>query len=209
MNIAYFRKSSRDYVDTLASLRAALKEAGFSPLGESSLPGGNAAIINICRPEWARTVIDADPQLLGLLPCSVSVIEKGKDVLVGAPSPAILGQAAPTQEIADLVEKAEASLRSLVETAAGVGPMKPTKLKLYSSHSCPYCKMEKSWLDGKKAAYDLVYVDDDQKEAEELVRRTGQMGVPVTEVAYEGGESEFIVGFDRAKLEKVVTALSA
>lgn len=207
MNIAYFRKSKKSYHDTLASLRRAATDSGFTLLGEAALPGGNATVINICRPEWARTVVDTDPQLLGLLPCSVSVIEKGGEVLVGSPSPAILAQAAPTEEIAALVDAAEGSLRALVEAAAGVGPMKPTALKLYSSHSCPYCKMEKSWLDGKKAPYELVYVDDDQKEAEELVRKTGQMGVPVTEVSYEGGESEFIVGFDRARLEKLVASM--
>lgn len=207
MNIAYFRKSKKDYAGTLAGLKAFAEEAGFNVLGQASLPGGNATVVNICRPEWARAVIDTDPQLLGLLPCALSVIEKGGEVLVGTPSPSILAQAAPTEEIASLVDGAESALRSLVEKIAGVGPMKPNKLKLYSSHSCPYCTMEKKWLDGKKMAYDLVYVDDDEKEAQALVDKTGQMGVPVTEVSYEGGESEFIVGFDRGRLEKIVASM--
>jgi hypothetical protein len=50
----------------------------------------------------------------------------------------------------------------------------------------------------------LIYADEDQAKAERLVKRTGQMGVPITEVLYEDQESEFILGFDRAKLGELL-----
>ncbi len=78
------------------------------------------------------------------------------------------------------------------------------KIKLYSTHTCPYCLMEKAWLEGNKIAHEVVYVDNDQKAAIEMVQRTGQMGVPVTEVAREGKEPEFVVGFDKGRLAKIL-----
>ncbi len=207
MNIAYFRTSKHDRTETLARLHQAAEEGGFTVLGESALPNGKATIANICRPEWAETVISADPNLLGLLPCTVTVIDQGDDTIVGAATPSLLGRAAPTEDIAKMTEQAEASLRSLVESAAEVGPLKATKITLYSSHTCPYCNMEKDWLEKNEAPHDVIYVDDDPKAAEELIARTGQHGVPQTEVAFEDGSAEYIVGFDKKRLEQIVATM--
>lgn len=51
---------------------------------------------------------------------------------------------------------------------------------------------------------DLIYVVEDQAETERLVARAGRMGVPVTEILYEDQESEFILGFDQAKLGEIL-----
>lgn len=82
--------------------------------------------------------------------------------------------------------------------------MKPASIKLYSTTTCPYCIMEKSWLDGEKIKHEVVYVDRDRMQAIEMVRKTGQMGVPVTSIKYENGQEEFIVGFDKSRLSKVL-----
>jgi glutaredoxin 3 len=74
------------------------------------------------------------------------------------------------------------------------------KVKLYSTLSCPYCKMEKAWLDEKKIDHEVVYVDQNQQEAIEMVRKTGQMGVPVTEIIHKNGDPEFVIGFDVPRL---------
>lgn len=81
---------------------------------------------------------------------------------------------------------------------------KISKIKLYSTTTCPFCIMEAMWLNSKKIKYEKVNVDLDQKEAEDVVRKTGQMGVPVTSLMFEDGSEEFIVGFDRPKLEQVL-----
>ena len=70
--------------------------------------------------------------------------------------------------------------------------------------TCPYCKMEKSWLDEKKITHELVYVDKNQEKAQYMVEKTGQMGVPVTEIEYEEGEPEYIIGFDKPKLAQIL-----
>jgi hypothetical protein len=38
-----------------------------------------------------------------------------------------------------------------------------------------------------------------------MVEKTGQMGVPVTEIIYENGEEEYIIGFDRERLSEVLS----
>jgi glutaredoxin 3 len=164
-------------------------------------------VVTVCRPDWAHTVIDVDPKFLGLLPCSAIIIEKDDKVMVGAGTPTLLGQVVYTEKIQQLVEAAEAAIRSMVENAAGVEPLKSKQIILYSSHTCPFCVMEKTWLDQQKTPYNLIYVEDDQKAAISLVQRSGQTSVPMTEVVYDNDETEFIVGFDRAKLEKIVSAI--
>jgi len=56
------------------------------------------------------------------------------------------------------------------------------------------------WLESKHITYEKVLVDQDQKAAQDMVQKTGQMGVPVTEIAYPDRKSEFVVGFDQPQL---------
>ncbi len=76
----------------------------------------------------------------------------------------------------------------------------PTKIRVYSTATCPYCKMEKAWLEKNNVTFDFVLVDRDRKEAQHMIDSTGQMGVPVTELQYDGRQPEFVIGFDRATL---------
>lgn len=85
--------------------------------------------------------------------------------------------------------------------------MKIKNIKVYSTTMCPYCKMEKAWLDGKNIEHEVVYVDKDQNEAINMVKKTGQMGVPVTEIEFDEGESEFIIGFDVPRLTEVTKSI--
>lgn len=47
-------------------------------------------------------------------------------------------------------------------------------------------------------------MDEDRAAAVEMIRRSGQTGVPVTVIG-----DEVVVGFDRARLERIVSALRA
>lgn len=78
-----------------------------------------------------------------------------------------------------------------------------SSIKIYSTSWCAYCKAEKNWLDEKGVKYEEVDVEADQKAAEEMVKLSGQMGVPVTVIRHEeGGEPVVAVGFDQAWLQK-------
>jgi len=78
------------------------------------------------------------------------------------------------------------------------------KIKFYSTTTCPYCKMEASWLDSQKIKYEYTLVYLNPTAGEEMVRKTGQMGVPVTEIVYDDGEEEYIVGFDKERLSEIL-----
>jgi glutaredoxin len=66
--------------------------------------------------------------------------------------------------------------------------------------------MEKDWLDSEKIKHEVVYVDANQEEGMKMVRKTGQMGVPVTEITYENGKEEFVIGFDKQRLSQILNA---
>lgn len=70
------------------------------------------------------------------------------------------------------------------------------KVIVYSTSTCPYCVMAKDWLKQKKVEFDDVNVGIDQDKAKEMIKKSGQMGVPVIDV-----DGEVIIGFDRPKLE--------
>jgi glutaredoxin-like YruB-family protein len=73
------------------------------------------------------------------------------------------------------------------------------KIKVYSTPACPYCYVLKDFLREHKIEFEDVDVSTDQQAAEEMIRKSGQMGVPVTEI-----DGEIVVGFDKEKLEKLL-----
>lgn len=73
------------------------------------------------------------------------------------------------------------------------------KVKVYSTPTCPYCKMAKQFLDQNKIDYEHIDVSSDEKAASEMVEKSGQMGVPVIMV----GE-KVVVGFNKEELKKVL-----
>ena len=75
-------------------------------------------------------------------------------------------------------------------------------VKIYSTAWCAYCKEEKRFLDEKNVAYTDVNVEEDTAAAEEMVKASGQMGVPFTTVTHDDGTVASVVGFDREWLTK-------
>lgn len=75
---------------------------------------------------------------------------------------------------------------------------------VYSTPTCPYCRVEKQWLEKNKIPYKNIFVDEDEKAADEMIKKSKQMGVPVTEVITERDKSQIIVGFDKRKLSQAL-----
>lgn len=63
--------------------------------------------------------------------------------------------------------------------------------------------MAKEWLNEKRIKYKEIDVAKDTKAGEELVRESGQMGVPVIIIG-EGDKKQVIVGFDQGRLEELL-----
>ena len=78
--------------------------------------------------------------------------------------------------------------------------MNYSNVKVYATKTCPYCTMVADWLTSKNVAFEKVLVDQDQAAAKEMVEKTGQMGVPVIEIAYPDRKPEFVVGFNPPQL---------
>ena len=77
------------------------------------------------------------------------------------------------------------------------------KITIYSTPTCPYCNIAKKFLTEKNIPYTDIDVAIDNHKAEEMVRKSGQMGVPVIAVEKDGKE-EIIIGFDQERLLKLL-----
>lgn len=79
-----------------------------------------------------------------------------------------------------------------------------TKVKIYSTTTCPFCKMEKQYLEEKGIQYENIFVDQQPDEAKRLIEESGQMGVPFTEITKDDGSMVKILGFDKSKLNEAL-----
>lgn len=79
-----------------------------------------------------------------------------------------------------------------------------SKITIYSTATCGFCKMEKSYLQSKGISYDEKHADQDPKLAQELLDKSGQLGVPFTIIENEDGSEEKILGFDRPRIDAVL-----
>jgi glutaredoxin-like YruB-family protein len=70
------------------------------------------------------------------------------------------------------------------------------KVTVYGTATCPWCTKAKSYLEGKGVQFEYVDVGTDRARAEEMMHRSGQMGVPVIEI-----DGAMIVGFDRGAID--------
>jgi len=77
---------------------------------------------------------------------------------------------------------------------------KPAKsVTVYSTPTCTWCNNLKQWLRKNQIPYSEIDVSRDEKAAQELVRRTGQQGVPQTEI-----NGQIVVGFDQTRLKQLL-----
>ena len=76
------------------------------------------------------------------------------------------------------------------------------KVTIYTTTTCPYCKMEKEYLDSKGIKHEDILVDHDVQAAQEMLEKSGQMGVPFTVISKEDGSEVTILGFDKEKLNQ-------
>ncbi len=73
------------------------------------------------------------------------------------------------------------------------------QVTVYSTTACPYCIRVKQFLRDNKITYKDIDVSSDQQAADEMVKKSGQMGVPVLDI-----DGEVIVGFDREKITRAL-----
>ncbi len=76
---------------------------------------------------------------------------------------------------------------------------KQPRVVVYSTPTCPWCNRLKQYLKMHNIKFRDIDVSKDPKIAEELVRKSGQQGVPQTEI-----NGKIIVGFDKPKINQLL-----
>lgn len=74
---------------------------------------------------------------------------------------------------------------------------------VYTTKTCPWCDRAKDYLRSNNVPFEEKDVSADYNAAMEMVRRSGQQGVPVVTT-----EDEVILGFDQVRLARLVEKFS-
>jgi len=71
------------------------------------------------------------------------------------------------------------------------------RIIVYSTTTCPFCIRAKQFLKDNNIQFEDIDVSEDQGKAQEMIKKSGQMGVPVLEI-----DGKIIVGFDKEKIKE-------
>jgi glutaredoxin-like YruB-family protein len=77
--------------------------------------------------------------------------------------------------------------------------MKNKKVIVYSTPTCPYCVYTKKYFNDNNVVFEDIDVSRDRAKAQEMIEKSGQMGVPVIDI-----DGEILVGFQPAVFEKLL-----
>lgn len=73
------------------------------------------------------------------------------------------------------------------------------RVVVYSTPTCSWCNTLKSYLRQNKIKFRDIDVSRDQSAAKEMVNRSGQQGVPQTDI-----NGQMIVGFDKTRINELL-----
>ncbi|MGB9619262.1 MAG: glutaredoxin family protein [Armatimonadota bacterium] len=71
---------------------------------------------------------------------------------------------------------------------------------VYSTPTCPYCTQVKEYLKSRNVPFTDHNVVTDLEARNAMVKKSGQLGVPVIEV-----DGQIVVGFNRSKLDELLS----
>jgi glutaredoxin 3 len=77
---------------------------------------------------------------------------------------------------------------------------KENKVIVYSTSTCPYCIYAKDYFKENNVPFEEVNVGLDRVRAQEMVTKSGQMGVPVIDI-----NGEIVVGFQPEVFDKLLS----
>jgi glutaredoxin 3 len=72
-----------------------------------------------------------------------------------------------------------------------------SKVILFSTSTCSWCRRAKRYFREQRVPFKEVNLERDPEAARDVVRKTGQTGVPVIKIG-----TRWIVGFDKERIEK-------
>ena len=72
-------------------------------------------------------------------------------------------------------------------------------ITMYSTPTCTYCRKAKQWFQENRIRFTEYDISRDPRRADEMMRKSGQMGVPVIDV-----NGRIIVGFNQPEVERAL-----
>jgi len=79
------------------------------------------------------------------------------------------------------------------------------KITIFTTTTCPYCKMLKTYLGEKNIQFIEKLVDkDDMAKTEMEAKSNGYLGVPFVLIEKDDGSEETVIGFNKAKLSGIL-----
>ncbi len=73
------------------------------------------------------------------------------------------------------------------------------QVKIYSTKTCIWCAKTKEFLSNHGIKFKDIDVSKDKRALKEMVKKSGQLGIPVIEI-----KGRVIVGFDEEELRRLL-----
>jgi glutaredoxin-like YruB-family protein len=94
---------------------------------------------------------------------------------------------------------ASALSSSAAPTRSAAAAKRQHNVRVYVTDTCPWCTRVKSYLRQNHVAFREVNVSHNESAAREMVRRSGQQGVPQVDI-----DGRMIVGFDKGRIDSLL-----
>ena len=85
------------------------------------------------------------------------------------------------------------------QVAEDVNKKMMKKVKIYTAPGCPFCMVAKDYLKERGIDFEEIDVSKNEKAVQELIEKTGHLGVPILEI-----DGEIVIGFDKEKIDKIL-----
>ena len=72
-------------------------------------------------------------------------------------------------------------------------------VKIYTTPTCAYCHAEKEFFKEHNIEFQEFDVFTDAKARQEMIEKTGQLGVPVADI-----DGQIVIGFERGKIKQLL-----
>ncbi|MDD4352465.1 MAG: glutaredoxin family protein [Candidatus Gracilibacteria bacterium] len=82
--------------------------------------------------------------------------------------------------------------------------MEVKTIEIYSTTTCGFCTMLKSYLDGKKVTYTQYDLSKKPEKVTEMMEVSGQGGVPVTVLNRGKSDEVVVVGFNKPRIDELL-----
>ena len=187
------------HIDSLAELQQNLKKArrSFLLLYKSGSEKSDCALANL---QQAAEQID---EPMGILAADVNHVKDIHGNYGVTTAPTVLEFEGTNFRMSVKGCQTKDYYVSLIQNTLYVSQQsheKPRKrVIVYSTPTCPHCNSLKDYLRRNQIQFRDIDVSKDQKMAQELVRKSGQQGVPQTEI-----NGKIIVGFNRSRIDEML-----